>query len=65
MIRISVPLSGRSVANEWRGVCTVTRLVKPDAAQAERQAACSTFTSIGLLGFRPGNNQSLGRASRQ
>jgi hypothetical protein len=65
MMRISVPLSRRCVANEWRSVCTVTRLVKPEAAQAERQAACKTFTSIGLPGSRPGNNQSLGRASRQ
>ena len=39
MMRMSVPLSSRWVAKLCRNVCTVTRLLSPDAAQAERQAA--------------------------
>src|SRR5260221_784102 len=65
MIRISVPLSRRCVAKLCRGVCTVTRLANPAAAQAERQAEYSTRTSIGLLSSRPGKSQCLGRAKRQ
>jgi hypothetical protein len=53
------------VAKLCRSVCTVTRLSRPDAIQAERQAECSTCTSIGPVASRPGNSQSAGRASRQ
>ena len=42
-----------------------TRLPSPAAAQAERQAECSTCTSTGRLSSRPGNSQVAGRASRQ
>ena len=65
MMRMSVPLSRRWVAKLCRSVCTVTRLASPAAAQAERQAACSTWTSIGFVSSRPGNSQCLGRARRQ
>jgi hypothetical protein len=41
MMRTSAPLSNRWVANVCRKVCTVTCLLKPAAAQAERQAACN------------------------
>ncbi len=40
-------------------------LTSPAALVAERHAECSTCTSIGLSGVRPGNSQSAGRASRQ
>ena len=40
-------------------------LGKPAAAQAERQAACSTWTSIGSVSSRPGKSQCCGRARRQ
>ena len=39
MMRTSAPLSKRWVANVCRKVCTVTVLLKPAAAQSERQAA--------------------------
>ena len=65
MMRMSVPPSSRWVAKLCRSVCTVTRLPRPDAAHAERQAACSTVASIGCSGSRPGNSQCVGRASRQ
>ena len=42
MIRMSVSFSSRWVAKLWRSVCTVTRLLSPEAAQTERHAACST-----------------------
>ena len=38
---------------------------EPAAAQVERQAACSTWTSIGLRSFLPGKSQYFGRARRQ
>lgn len=34
-------------AKLWRSVCSVTRLVRPAAFTAERQAACNTVGSIG------------------
>jgi hypothetical protein len=40
MMRTSAPLCKRWVANVCLKVCTVTCLLKPAAAQAERQAAC-------------------------
>src|SRR5690242_9256817 len=46
MMRMSVPLSSRWVAKLCRSVCTVTRLPRPDAAHADRQAACSTVALI-------------------
>ena len=48
-----------------RSVCTVTDLLKPAAAQAERQAACSTLGTSGRSSSRPGNNHRFGRVSRQ
>src|SRR5436309_1833742 len=42
MIRISVPFSRRCVAKLWRSVWSVTRLVRPAAFTADRQAACNT-----------------------
>lgn len=65
MMRISVPLSSKWVAKLCRSVWTVTRLLSPEAAQAERQAACSTVGLIGCSPSRPGNNQREGRARRQ
>ena len=47
MIRMSVPFSKRWVAKLWRNVCNVTRLVRPAALTADRQAACKTVGSIG------------------
>jgi hypothetical protein len=61
----SAPLSKRWVANVCRKVCTVTCLLKPAAAQAERQAACKTFGTSGRSSSRPGNSHRFGRASRQ
>ena len=49
MIRMSVPPSSRWVAKLCRSVCTVTCLARPAAARADRQVACSTWTSIGLV----------------
>ncbi len=43
----------------------MTRLASPAALVAERQAACRTCTSIGLLSWRPGYSHSRGRARRQ
>jgi hypothetical protein len=65
MMRMSVPLSSRWVAKLCRSVCTVTRLPRPDAAHAERQAACSTVALIECSGSRPGNSQYVGLANRQ
>ena len=65
MMRMSVPLSSRWVAKLWRSVWTVTRLPIPAAAQADRQAACSTTGWIGYSGSRPGKSQCAGRAMRQ
>ena len=62
---MSVPLSSRWVAKLCRSVCTVTRLPRPDAAHAERQAACSTVALIECFGSRPGNSQYEGLAIRQ
>ena len=49
MMRTSAPLSSRWVANVCRSVCTVTCLLTPAAAQAERQAACKTLGTSGLV----------------
>ena len=49
----------------WRNGCNVTRLVRPAALTAERQATCNTVGSIGLSSSRPGNRKVLGRASLQ
>jgi hypothetical protein len=57
--------SGCSRVQLWRNVCNVTRLVRPAALTAERQAACNTVGSIGLSSSRPGNRKVLGRASLQ
>ena len=65
MMRTSAPLSSRWVANVCRSVCTVTCLLRPAAAQAERQAACNTLGTSGRSSSRPGNSHRLGRASRQ
>ena len=65
MIRMSVPLSKRCVAKLWRNVCNVTRLVKPAALTADRQAACNTVGSIGCSSSGPGTEIVVGRASRQ
>ena len=46
MIRMSVPFSRRCIAKLWRNVCSVTRLVRPAAFAADRQAACNTVGSI-------------------
>src|SRR5262249_18209507 len=62
MMRMSVPASNRCVAKLWRSVCTVTCLARPTAAQADRQAAGSTWTSIGFVSSRPGKSQCRGRA---
>ena len=45
--------------------CTVTCLLKPAAAQAERQAACKTLGTSGRSSSRPGNSHRFGRVSRQ
>ena len=63
-MRTSAPLSRRWVANVWRSVCTVTGLLKPAAAQAERQAACKTLGTSGRSSSRPGNNHRFGRMNR-
>jgi hypothetical protein len=60
----STPLSSKWVAKLWRSVYTLTFLVNPAAFLADRQAECRTVTSIGLSP-RAGNNQSVGRVSRQ
>jgi len=65
MMRTSAPFSSRCVANLCRSVCTVTDLLKPAAAQAERQAACSTLGTSGRSSSRPGNSHRFGRVSRQ
>ena len=65
MIGISVPASNRCVAKLWRSVCTVTRLAKPAAFYAERQAACTTCESIGRFSSRPGNSHWPGFTRRQ
>ena len=49
-MRTSAPLSKRWVANVCLKVCTVTCLLKPAAAQAERQAACKTVRQNGCRG---------------
>ena len=54
MMRMSVPLSSRWVAKLCRSVCTVTRLPRPDAAHAERQAACSTVGMDRMLAITAG-----------
>ena len=59
-MRMSVPLSSRWVAKLWRRVCTVTRLASPDAAHAERQAACSTTGWIECSPSRLGNSHCMG-----
>lgn len=61
---------GGAVLQQMRGEAVPQRvhrhpLVRPAAAQAERQAECSIWTSIGLPASRPGNSQCSGRASRQ
>jgi hypothetical protein len=48
-----------------RKVCTVTRLLKPAAAQAERQAVWKTFGIRGRSSSRPGNSHRFGRANHQ
>ena len=65
MMRTSAPLSKRWVANVCLKVCTVIGLLKPAAAQAERQAACNTLGTSGRSSSRPGNSHRFGRVSRQ
>jgi hypothetical protein len=64
MTRMSTPRSRRWVAKPCRKVCTLTFLLNPAALVADRQAECSTCTSIGLSP-RPGNSQEVGRAGRR
>ena len=66
MMRMSVPFSSRWVAKLCRRVCTVTRLAKPAAAHAERQAECSNLGINGLALVAPWKQpEAAGRVSRQ
>jgi len=56
---------GRWVAKLCRGVCTVTRFVRPAACLAARQATWRTSVPIGLSAPRPENSQCTGRTIRQ
>ena len=66
MMRMSVPPSSRCVAKLCRSVCTVTRLARPAAAQAERQADMQHLDVDRLRLLAAGERASArGRASRQ
>jgi hypothetical protein len=50
---VDAALSRGRVAKLCRSSRTLTRLVEPSVAAAERQAACNTVSSIWLSGARP------------
>ena len=65
MVRRSVPDSSRWVAKLCRKVCTVTCLLRPEAARARWQTIWTVRGLTGRSGWRPGKRYGLGRQVAQ